>query len=555
MGKEETPDIAQPTLDKRPSLSLIWLVPLITLAIGGWLVFKTISDKGPTITLHFANAADIEAGKTRIKYKEVEIGVVESIRFEDQYKGVILSAQMTSAAEHLLREDSRFWVVRPRLTAREITGLNTLLSGSYIELDPGKGAKASEFVGLETPPVLTTEDKGKVVLLDSPGLGSLGIGSPIYYQGIVSGEVLGFELADDRRKVLIHAFVKEPYDSLLSDDSQFWNISGIEVSLTADGVKLRTDSLESLMYGGIAFDTPANLQQPRPLTQKHFPLWTSREHLEKSGYTKKVPFVLFFEDSVRGLSVDAPVEFKGIKIGSVRQIRLEYHPDGHQFHIPVLVEIEPERITWIGGLPDEQGIIDKLIKRGLRARLQTGNLLTGQLYVELVMRPDSEVRLLETQTEVTQLPTIPGELNELAGSLHGFLDKLDKVEIDQIAHELQNTLAGTNKLTNHPDLDKAISDMSASMASLKTLLGALEKRSGPISKNLETALGSVAPTLEQAGEAMDSLDDVLKPDSQLHFRVIRMADELTETARSIRALVNVLEHNPQSVIFGKQESE
>lgn len=556
MTDQQDTHIATPQLRHRPSLSLVWLVPLVTLLIGGWLVYQTLNQQGPSITIRFVTAEGIEAGTTRIRYKDVEIGMVDSVRFASDFKYVELTARMTRSAESLLNEGTRFWVVRPRLTLREVSGLGTLLSGAYIELDPGKGTARRKFTGLETPPVITAEDKGHTVLLQAPRLNSIGIGSPIYYQGIVTGEVLGYQLTEDKRGVLIHAFIKSPYDQLLADSTRFWNVSGMDLSMDSEGFRLRTESLESLMFGGIAFDTPSSLTQDEPLSRTHFPLWPSRQQIEQSGFTEKVPFVLYFEGSVRGLSVNAPVEFNGMRIGSVRDIRLEYHPDDQRFMIPVLVEIEPDRITWLGEKPDsEANIVPQLIERGLRARLQTGNLLTGQLFVELVMRPDSPIRLLETRLKASQLPTIPGQLDELTSSVRSFLTRLNKVDIDKIAEELHGTLAGTNKLLNHRDLDKAIQDLGASLASLRGLMKDLEKRSGPISRNLENALGAVAPALEQAGRTMNTLDEVIQPNSQLHFRVIRMADELIETARSIRAFVNLLERSPESVIFGKQEEQ
>lgn len=555
-GQSDSPQQpATPTLHHKSGMSLVWLIPLITLLIGGWLVFKSIDERGPSITLTFETAEGIEVGTTRIKYKNVDVGVVESLRFGHDYRSVELTAQMDKSAEALLNRGTRFWVVRPRLSLREVSGLGTLISGAYIELDPGEGAKQTHFTGLETPPVLTTEDEGQKVLLMAPKLGSIGIGSPIYYQGIVAGEILGYELGDDQRSVLIHAFVEAPYNDLLRGNTRFWNVSGLDVSLDADGIKVHTESIESLMFGGIAFDTPATLE---PLSQDLdslvFPLHSSRESIEASNYTQKVQFLTFFDGSVRGLNINAPVEFKGIKVGSVKDIRLEFHADDTSFRIPVLLEIEPERIIKRGRTPEESKMaaLEILIERGLRARLQTGSLLTGQLLVELVMRPETQVRLVDAGIDIPQIPTIPAELEAFTTSIKNFLGKLDKVDIDGIASELQQTLEGTNRLMNHAELDNAISDMAASLNSLKGILVSLESRSEPISANLQQALGAVAPALEQARDTMSNIDSVIAPESQLHFRVIQMADELAETARAIRSFVELLERNPESMIFGKE---
>jgi paraquat-inducible protein B len=573
-----TPSVAEPAMRRRSGPSVVWLIPLITALIGGWLIYKTISEQGPVITVSFKTAEGIEPGTTRVKYKNVDMGVVESLRFTNDYSQVILTLQMEKNAAHLLRRGTRFWVVRPRLSLREVSGLGTLISGAYIALDPGEGTMQKHFKGLDTPPVLTTEDDGKKVLLMAPRLGSLGIGSPIYYQGILAGEVLGYELGDDLNSVLIHAFINAPYDDLVKGNSRFWNVSGLDVSIDADGIKVRTESLESLMFGGIAFETPATLEPVSgDVSGLVFTLHPSYKSIEENAYTQKVPFVLFFDGSVRGLNIGAPVEFKGIKVGSVRDIRLEFHAEDTSFRIPVLIELEPERIIrrGEGGMASPRKTLDTLIERGLRARLKTGNILTGQLFVELVMRPDSEVHLADVSMDLPQLPTIPADLEEFTSSIKAFLTKLDRLDLEGIAaelhgtltgsnkllnsgklegviSELEGTLAGSNRLLNHAKLDSAVTDLAASLASLKGILATLDKRAGPLSENTIKALGSLSRSLDKAHETMTLMDGVLKPDSLLHYRVIQMSDEMAETARSIRAFVNMLERNPEAMIFGKQ---
>jgi len=575
--EENNQGVATPTLHRRSGPSLVWLIPLITVLIGGWLVFKTLTEQGPAFTLAFDTAEGIEAGKTRIKFKNVDVGVVETLRFSNNFDHVILTVQMDQDTGHLLRRGTRFWVVRPRLSLRGVSGLGTLISGAYIELDPGKGAPQGHFKGLETPPVLTTENEGEKVLLITPKLGSIGIGSPVYYQGILAGEVLGYELGDDQSSVLIHAFVNAPYDDLLQGNSRFWNVSGLDVSVNADGINVRTESLESLMFGGIAFETPASLEPvTRDISGLVFSLHPSYENIQESTYTQKIQFLLFFEGSVRGLAIDAPVEFKGIKVGLVKDIRLEFHAEDTSFRIPVLVEIEPERIIKPGKEAEGATMetVNTLIDRGLRARLQTGSLLTGQLFVELVMKPDSEQHLVTTDVNIPQLPTIPGEIDEVTSSIKRFLAKLDKVELDQIAEELQGTLAGannllnqekmdglitelqgtlagTNNVLNHEKMEDLITNMAISMASLKGVLAALDRHAEPLSENMVKTLAALPLALDKARGTMTMIDNVLKPESQLHYRVIQMADELAEAARSVRSFVNLLERSPESLIFGK----
>lgn len=542
----------EPALRPRSGPSLVWIIPLLTALIGGWLVFKTLSEKGPALTISFLHAEGIEAGKTRIKYKNLDIGLVEGLRFSEDFARVVVLARLNKEAAPFLKRGTRFWVVKPSLGIRGVSGLGTLVSGAYIEIEPGQGAEESNFVGLEVPPVVAATEAGRRIELVTTRLGSIDRGSPLYYQGILAGEVLGYEMANDYRSVLVHAFVKEPFDRLLRSSTRFWHASGVEVALGADGVRVQTESLQAMLFGGIAFDTPeAQDGASENIDGLVFTLFDDRRSVQDRAYTSKARFVLHFGESVRGLAVGAPVEFKGIRIGSVTGIRLEYDAKGGTFRIPVVIEIEPERVHEIdpaggkGLRAAPQDTFQALVKRGLRARLQTGNLLTGQLFVELDMHPKSKIRLAKAPGPYPELPTIPGSIGQLAGSLESILAKLDRIDLEAVGAELQGTLAGTNKLANQPELQRAITELSASLASLRSILHKVDRHAEPIAANLDQALVS-------ARETLALLDSVLAPDSPLHERSSRLADELGEAARAIRALVDMLQRDPQSVMFGRK---
>jgi paraquat-inducible protein B len=337
--------IERPKVRKRSGPSIVWLIPVVTLIVGGWLIVKTISERGPEATISFRTAEGIEAGKTMVKYKDVDIGMVEAIRFSEDFSNVVLTVRFNHGTDHFLRRNTRFWVVRPQLSLRGARGLGTLLSGSHIEIDPGPGAPQRHFVGLEQQPLITADEAGLQIMLVSDNLGSIDAGSPIYYRGILAGEVLGHELGSDRRTIYIPAFIRAPYDQLIRGNTRFWNVSGMEVSMGADGPSLKMESVLALLYGGIAFDTPPSLGQPDDSPEDLvFPLHSGRESIESLAFTRKLNFVMYFDSSVRGLSVGAPVEFKGIRIGTVLDVRLEVNPEDASFLIPVLVEVEPERI-------------------------------------------------------------------------------------------------------------------------------------------------------------------------------------------------------------------
>ncbi len=546
----------EPVVRERNLPSMIWLIPILTAILGGWLIIHTFSDRGPLVTITFRTAEGIEVEKTRIKYKSLNIGVVEGVSFSPDFSKVEVRARLNKDAGNFLRRDTRFWVVRPTLSARGISGLGTLLSGAYIEIEPGEGAPQSLFVGLEYPPVLHSDVAGKQITLMARQLGSIERGSPLVYQGIAAGEVLGYEMANDTRSVLIHAFVKAPYDGLLRSNTRFWNGSGVDLSVGPDGLRMKTESIQSLLFGGIAFDTPDSQDAGiDDITGLVFTLHDDLKSIKDQAYTNKIRFVLYFEDSVRGLVVGAPVEFKGIKVGSVVDVRLDYDERNSTFRIPVLVEIEPERIADRGQLMKRspREAFQVLVKRGLRARLQTGSLLTGQLYVDLDMQPKAPLRLAKVNRSEPELPTVRGAgIEQAVASVSTLISKLDQIDFAGIGAELQGTLKGTNTLVNGPELQSSLTDLSASLASLRGILRVVDSRAEPITANLEQALLSARETLDKTKATMTLVDGVISPEAPLVHHTVRLAQELTATSRSLRYLIEMLERNPQALLLGKK---
>ena len=444
-------------------------------------------------------------------------------------------------------------MVRPQFSLKGVSGLSTLISGAYIEIEPGPGAEQHHFVGLEEAPVVTADEVGKRLVLITEKLGSVDSGSPIYYQGIFAGEVLGYELGNDRKSVYVHAFIKDPFDQLIRGNTRFWNVSGMDISLDADGLKIETESLLALLFGGIAFETPETLEQAtEDVEDLIFTLYDDYATIETYAYTKKVQFLLFFDASVRGLAVGAPVEFQGIKVGSVLDIQLEYDTEEASFRIPVLIEIEPERI---GERNSTETIspyetLNSLVDRGLRASLQTGSLLTGALFVELSMHPDTAIKLSDEELPFPELPTIAAaNFASITKSIEEFMTKVDRVKIDEIGEHLLATLQGTNKLFNSEQVQGSLEDLEASMKSFRSILQKVDE------SNLQEAIDAGHIALEKLDTTLTMTNRVLQPNSPLQYSVIKMTGELEETARAIRGLVEMLERNPQAFIFGKDTEE
>jgi paraquat-inducible protein B len=561
---------------RKHQISIVWFVPLVALLIGGWLVYKAMSEKGPTITISFKSAEGLEAGKTKIKYKDVELGQVTEIRLTPDLSNVLVTAELVNEAEDFLSANTRFWVVRARVAAGQVSGLGTIFSGAYIGLDPGQpGLPATKYVGLETPPVVTTDLPGRHFRLHAERLGSLDIGAPVYYRQIKVGQVVSYKLDEDGRAVTVRIFINDPIDKLVYKNTRFWNASGLDFAVDANGIRVNTESLVTIMVGGIAFDTPDNLEAGGPADDGEvFKLYQSRERIFDKTYTQKTRWLLHFEGSVRGLTVGSPVEFRGIRLGQVLDINMMYDAEKNAFMIPVLIEIEGERIKVMGhmeeGEDEEKERMDYIVSQGLRAQLKTGSLITGQLYVEMDFHPDAEPAQIIWEGRYPQFPTVPTSMEEITTSLTHLLKKLEKLPIEQIGNDLRDTVQGANRLVNSAELQSSIRELDETLKQAQLFAETLtqvitpELRSAVSNLNAtlnhtrkltqhidRAAVPQLDATLKEAQATLKSIKGAVSKDSPLYYELMRVLKELTGAARSIRVMADYLERHPDALIYGK----
>jgi len=536
---------------RKRRISIVWLVPLIALAIGGWLVYKAISEKGPTVSITFKSAEGLEAGKTKIKYKDVELGQVVSIELDDGLSQVIVKAEMVKKAEKFVSENTRFWVVRARVAAGGVSGLSTLFSGAYIGLDPGKpGKPATHFKGLEIPPVVTADLPGNHYVLMAPSLGSLHIGDPVYFRRIEVGQVVSYKLDEEGRAVSIEVFVHDPHHELVRQNTRFWNASGLDVAIDAEGIRVDTESFVSLMIGGIAFDTPASQAAGEPVEEHHvFKLYKNRESISEKTYARKVRWLLNFDSGVRGLKSGAPVELQGIQVGQVLDVNLEFDFDKDAFRIPVLIETEPDRLTATGKFPEggeRQRIMEYLVRKGMRAQLKTGSLITGQLLVAIDLHPEAPPAKINWEGRYPEFPTVPTAMEEIAISLTQLLKKLGKLPIEQIGNDLRDTISGANRLVNSPELQKSVTALNQTLNQAQQFVSTLNKDVAP---ELKSAVSNLNSALIQAQKLARSLNSNVAPQAD------RTLKELQSAARSIKVWAEYLERHPEALIRGKGKSK
>jgi len=519
-------------IEKRHGLPLVWLIPVVAALVAIWLGWTTYNSKGPTITITFESASGLEVGKTKIKYRDVTLGMVTDVSLSHDLSHVIVTAEMEKSAGQQLHADTEFWIENARVTASGVSGLGTLVSGAYIGVKPGSGEPATTFVGKEEPPVLQVTVPGTKYTLHSDKRGSISANSPIYYRGFQVGEVLGSSLNEEAKEVEIYAFVRAPYDKLIKAKTRFWNAGGVDVSLGAEGFKVRTESVVTLLVGGITFDTPGGAKQDPPSPEgADFPLYGSYDDIAEAGYTQKVRYLLYFTGSVAGLEPGAPVTFRGMKIGVVESFELEIDTRDYSVRVPVIIEIQPQRARIIG--EDENSPprdrMEQFIEKGMRAQLRSGSLLTGALLVALDFFPNEPAAKMTEVDGNFVIPTVPSTIEQLTEKATKFFDKIADAPVAELIVELRNTVKSVDDLLTSAAVHDGIDGLAPLLESLKK-------------------------TSDSARATLDSAGTMVGDDSALRHDLLRMLDELTEMARSVRALTDYLERNPNSLIFGKPAS-
>lgn len=513
-------------------LQVVWLVPIVAVLIGGWLAVKAVLDQGPKITISFNTGEGLEAGKTKIKFKEVDIGVIKEVTMSRDHKHVIATAEVVKDASDLLVDDTRFWVERPRISGGTVSGIGTLLSGSFVGMDAGASGKPRQtFTGLEVPPVITSDVPGREFVLRSQDLGSLDAGTPIFYRRLQVGQITSFSLDPDGRNVTLHVFINAPYDRFVRPDTRFWHASGVDVALDSTGVRLNTQSLVSIIIGGVAFDTPDHsLDEPPAVAETSFRLFVNFGEAMKRHDRLVSRFVAEFNDSVRGLTVGAPLDFRGITIGEVTGIYTRFDRETRKLGIVVEVAYYPERFTSryedgpTGGtvVKNTEEFANYLVARGLRLQLRTGNLLTGQRYLAVDFFPDAPKAKIDWNKDPPEYPTVPGTLQSLQDSISRLVTKLNTIPFEAIGKNTQLTMQSANALLTHLDTDIV-----------------------PEAKN----------TLTAAHGAMNSANTALQPDSAIQQNVADAMGQLAQTAAAVRMLADYLERHPEALVRGKPETQ
>jgi paraquat-inducible protein B len=555
----------EPQAQRAPRrLSVIWLAPAFALAVVLWLSGHTLAQRGPEITIRFTSGEGLTAGETEIRHKGVRVGTVDSFELSPDLSAVIVHARMTRAAADHLTTSTRFWIVTPRVGTNGISGLNTLVSGAYVEMYPGQGSPQRAFVGLEDPPLLQPDTPGRAFTLTEDELSAVGPGTPVNYRGVQVGQVEGYALDGNGRHVNIYAFVRAPYDALVHDDTRFWDASAIDISAGPQGIRVRLNAVQQLVTGAIGFDTPlppaaepatesaghAMAEQaagrqlstaalggaPEAVADKIFPLYDSQSAALRNRAGPHLTYALRFNEAANGLQVGTEVQLRGLQIGEVTQAQLVYDAASGDLFEAARMSIDPSVVQVTGAphaTPAEQfaavrTALARLVTRGLRAQLVTANFLTSQKVIVLDIVHDAPEAKLNTRSDPPDFPTTPA------------------ADVDAILQSLQSTLHHIDTATAGPALGNAVKNLDA-------MLNHLEQITRDVQPDIKPLIASLRATADAAQNAAQSASGALGPDSALATQLPGLMQQVSEAARSIRELADFLERHPEALLRGRRE--
>jgi paraquat-inducible protein B len=510
---------------------LVWIVPVAAAVIGISLLIRNWQNEGPRITIIFLSGEGVQVGKTLVKYRDVTVGRVSAVVLSGDHQTVQVSADLSKDAAALLKEDTQFWIVRPRIAVGSVSGLDTLLSGVYIGMKTGTGAlRKRQFVGLENPPALSHGPRGRELQLHAARAGSLAIGAPVYFRQFQVGRVIDESLLPDG-STRVTVFVDAPYDGFVRPVTRFWNASGIDLKLGADGLNVQTESLAAVLAGGLAFDDG-------PIEALFFEAGSApgaftlyKNETEAMAPPDGEPHYvrMRFSQALRGLEVGAPVEFVGVNIGSIVAVDLGYETHDRSFPVIVTAKLYPRRMGQAYEALAAQGktenvetlaaFVGTLVNRGLRAQPRSASLLTGKLYVALDFLPASPRIAFDASIRPLELPTVNGTFQELEASVGRLVTKVNDLPLEQIAADLHTDLK---------DLHETLSEIHAQV------------------------LPTAVDTLSAAHKSFDSAGRTLDVDSPLQRGLAETLSESRSTLQAVRELADYLDRHPDALLRGRR---
>lgn len=529
---------------RQSRLTFLWFLPIIALGIGLYLAYNRMSKVGPTIEIAFKTAEGLEAGKTKIRYKNLAVGTVTDVALSANLDHIIVTAQMLRSAEPLLKKDSEFWVVRPEISTNGISGLGTLISGNYISVSPGKSDQQSEhFIGLDEAPLIQNNEAGLRIHLMTDSISGINTGTVIYYRGIKVGQIEQIKFDDKFEHLNLTAFIHEPYDKLITSNTKFWDISGFSFNIGAGGADFEMQSVETLLMGGITFSTPASFSSDKGKIADNavFTLYPNERATTQPGSFNKEYYVVYFDDSIRGLQTGAPVAFNGIDIGQVIDIRLLYDETSNKAVIPVLIELEPGRIKRVNRNNRGQNIIADLVSHGLQASLESGSLITGDKLIKLSNYPNDIKSLThDPYSDYLVLPSRSTGITKLTDDITTIVSTVKNLPLEEIANNAKDATAALKTALDNPSVKNIGPQLDKTLASIQKAGNSADKTLTGLNIQLKVVTKQLEKTLYG-----------LSPESNLYYTLNETLKIVQRTAKSINNVMRKIDDKPNVLIMGE----
>jgi len=523
---------------RRGWFSWVWAVPVAAAAVVLWLAWRALVERGPEITISFKVADGLQPGQTRVQHRNVDLGTVDSLELTPDMSRVIVHARMKREAKDYLTDRTRFAVIAPRVGFGGISGLQTLVSGSYIEMYPDKGGKpARKFIGLDEPPALAPDTPGRTFVLEAADLGSLSRGSPISYRGLSVGEVEAYTLSPDKQGLRVTAFVRAPYDTLVHPETRFWNAGGVDLTIGTQGIRFRADSWQQLLAGGIAFDTPQEVLRQAPSTANAaFHLYDNRRAAVRAPLGDELYYLAEFPGNQRGVGAGTAVELEGNEVGEVEEAHLRYDAPHHTLVTRVIFSLDPKRVDVLD-LPRSRGVdkqetvrtwVETLLAHGLEAQVTSVSFLTGLKIVGLEMSKAERHAAVERVGDYVKVP---------AGASGDFT---------QVLQDLHDVLGNIDRATAGPQLGHALQ-------SLDDTLTRLDKVTQEAAPDIQSLLKSLRDTADSAQSTLTTVQSLIGSTAPAGTDLPRLVRELTDAARAVRGLADYLDRHPEALLRGRKE--
>lgn len=522
---KQTPETTEtPKVTANKFISVVWIIPLIALITGGWLVINHIKKIGPEVTLIMNSAEGIQIDQTVVKIFSVEVGRVTSIDLRHGQSGVEVKARLKAGMEEYIRKDTKFWVVKPRIGLEGITGLGTLVSGSYIEFSPGKDAEEeTTFIVSDDPPSLVSDKPGLSLKLSGKDSRMLPVGNPILYRDITVGRIERADFNPKDQTINYQVFINKPYDELIGKNTQFWVLNGFDIQATGAGIKIRSGPITLLINGAISFSSPTEIGKGSAVNNgQQFVLYSDVDKVLQQPSERALYYVAIFDQSIRGLEAGANIQFQGITIGSVSKVPyFERNDSLNMFHsgkIPVLLRIEPASMELNADEQTQKQWVERFehaIGQGLTAKLESNSLITGALFIELSQQPNKNRinRQHQQYHGYTVIPTAASGLNRLEDQILNLLDKLNNLPIEQSMSELNGTLKelkltlnSVNKVVSSEDTRNLPKQLNQTLRQVETLLKGVSPEA-PIYQEAQETIKQINQTLQEVKPVIRTLNE------------------------------------------------